>query len=324
MPIKRDASGGQKQPNAALVVKSINTIRILSADMVEQANSGHPGAPIGCAPIAYILFHELMNHSPKNPKWSNRDRFVLSNGHACALLYSVLHLTGYNLTLDDLKQFRQFGSLTPGHPENFVTPGVEVATGKSTIFALRYILIMFRVFLGPLGQGISNAVGLAIAEAHLAAEFNKQGFPIVDHYTYVLCGDGCLQEGISSEACSLAGHLGLGKLIVCYDDNRITIDGDTSLSFTEDVNMRYEAYGWHVQTVDDVNDLDAVRAALEAARAEVSKPSMIKIRTIIGHGSSKEGTNHAHGAPLGATDLANVKQYYGCNPEQVYRAILLY
>lgn len=298
MPVKRTSDGTSKGADIALVTKSINAIRVLSADMVEQANSGHPGAPIGCAPIAYLLFQEYMSHAPNNPKWANRDRFVLSNGHACALLYSMLHLTGYSLTLDDLKNFRQLGSLTPGHPENFVTPGVEVATG-------------------PLGQGISNAVGLAIAEAHLAAEFNKDNFTVVDHYTYVLCGDGCLQEGVSAEACSLAGHLGLGKLIVCYDDNQITIDGDTSLSFTEDVNKRYEAYGWHVQTVSDVNNLSDLRTALDAAKAETARPSLIKIRTIIGHGSAKEGTQHVHGAPLGATDLAKVKQYYGFDPEHV-------
>lgn len=237
----------------------VNTIRILSADMVEKANSGHPGAPMGCAPIAHALFGFIMNYAPKDHKWFNRDRFVLSNGHACALLYSMLHLTGYDLSIDDLKQFRQLGSLTPGHPENFVTPGVEVSTG-------------------PLGQGISNAVGLAIAEKHLAAVYNRDGYNLIDHYTYVLCGDGCLQEGISSEASSLAGHLGLGKLIVCYDDNLITIDGSTSLSFTEDVGKRYEAYNWHVQTVSDGNDIAAINQAIENAKAETHRPSLIKVR----------------------------------------------
>jgi transketolase len=236
----------------------VNTIRILSADMVEKANSGHPGAPMGCAPIAHALFGSIMNYSPKDHKWFNRDRFVLSNGHACALLYSMLHLTGYDLSIDDLKQFRQLGSLTPGHPENFVTPGVEVSTG-------------------PLGQGISNAVGLAIAEKHLAAVYNRDGYDLIDHYTYVLCGDGCLQEGISSEASSLAGHLGLGKLIVCYDDNLITIDGSTSLSFTEVVGKRYEAYNWHVQTVSDGNDIAAINQAIENAKAETHRPSLIKV-----------------------------------------------
>lgn len=229
----------------------------------------------------------------------DRDRFVLSNGHACALLYAMLHLTKYNVSLDDLKGFRQLGSITPGHPENGVTPGVEVSTG-------------------PLGQGISNAVGLAMAEKHLAALYNRDNFEIVDHYTYVICGDGCLQEGISSEACSLAGHLGLGKLIVCYDDNHVTIDGDTALSFTEDVNMRYESYGWHVQTVDDVNDLAKLRQAIDAAKAETNKPSIIKIRTIIGQGSTKQGTGGVHGSPLGATDLAHVKTHYGFDPTQSF------
>lgn len=236
----------------------VNNIRILSADMVEKANSGHPGAPMGCAPIAHVLFGSVMNFAPKHPKWFNRDRFVLSNGHACALLYSMLHLTGYELSLEDLKRFRQLGSLTPGHPENFVTPGVEVSTG-------------------PLGQGISNAVGLAMAEKHLAAVYNKDGFNLIDHYTYVLCGDGCLQEGVSAEACSLAGHLGLGKLIVCYDDNKITIDGNTSLSFTEDVGKRYEAYGWQVLTVEDGNDLNALHQAIEAGKAETERPTLIKV-----------------------------------------------
>lgn len=262
---------------------SINTIRVLSADIVEKAKSGHPGAPMGCAPIAHSLYTKFMNHSPQNPKWANRDRFVLSNGHGCALLYSMLHLTGYDLSLDDLKSFRQLGSFTPGHPENMVTPGVEVSTG-------------------PLGQGISNAVGIAIAEKHLAATFNRDNFNVMDHYTYVICGDGCLQEGISSEACSLAGHLGLGKLklisysmccsiiyhlrkmvhflgklIVCYDDNSITIDGDTNVSFTEDVNMRYAAYGWHVQTVSDVNDTAALDQAIHNAKLVTDRPSIIKV-----------------------------------------------
>ena len=254
---------------------------------------------MGCAPIAHVLWGEMMNYAPLSPDWANRDRFVLSNGHASALLYSMLHLSGYNLPVEELAKFRQLGSLTPGHPENVVTAGVEVSTG-------------------PLGQGLSNAVGLAIAEKHLAATFNKDGFSMVDHFTYVLCGDGCLQEGVTSEASSLAGHLGLGKLIVCYDDNHITIDGSTSLSFTEDVNKRYEAYGWHVQTVDDVTDLAALRASMAAARAEISRPSIIKIRTTIGHGSSKEGTAATHGAALGAADLAGVKTKMGFDAEQSF------
>lgn len=278
----------------------VNTIRILAADTVEKANSGHPGAPMGCAPIAHVLFGNFMNYSPKDPKWFNRDRFVLSNGHASALLYSMLHLTGYDLSLDDLKQFRQLGSLTPGHPENAITPGVEVSTG-------------------PLGQGISNAVGIAIAEKHLAAVFNRDGFNVIDHFTYVICGDGCLQEGISSEASSLAGHLGLGKLIVCYDDNKITIDGNTSLSFTEDVGKRYEAYGWHVQTVEDVNDLPSLSHAIENAQRETGRPSLIKIRTVIGYGSvGKAGTHGVHGAPLGAKDLAATKEKFGFDPAKSF------
>jgi transketolase len=288
MPPKRKASDIErlKSPKKesklsvealAFQKRCIDTVRILSADMVEKANSGHPGAPMGCAPIAYVLFCHIMKFSPSNYQWFNRDRFILSNGHACALLYSMLHLTGYDLTMEDLKAFRQLGSKTPGHPENFLTPGVEVSTG-------------------PLGQGISNAVGIAIAEANLAATFNKPDVSIVDHYTFVLCGDGCLQEGISSEACSLAGHLGLGitqyiiyyflimanyhtgKLIVCYDDNHITIDGDTNLSFTENVELRYQSYGWQVIIVEDGNDVDKLKEAIEAAQKETLKPTLIKVR----------------------------------------------
>ena len=301
---KRPAEGSEHSSKShkgdpKIASRCIDTVRVLSADMVEKANSGHPGAPMGCAPIAHVLFANVMKYNPKSPKWSDRDRFVLSNGHSCALLYSMLHLTGYELSLDDLKKFRQLGSKTPGHPENFLTAGVEVSTG-------------------PLGQGISNAVGLAIAESHLAATFNREGYPIVDHYTYVLCGDGCLQEGVSSEASSLAGHLGLGKLIVCYDDNHVTIDGDTALSFTEDVNMRYQSYGWHVQTVSDVNDIHALQLAIGEAKAVHDKPSLIKIRTIIGQGSLKEGTGHVHGAPLGAADLAQVKEKYGFSSSESF------
>lgn len=226
----------------------INNIRVLAVDMVEKANSGHPGAPMGCAPMAHVLFGSVMNFAPQHPKWFNRDRFVLSNGHACALLYVMLHISGYDVSMDQLKQFRQLGSITPGHPENFLTPGIEVSTG-------------------PLGQGITNAVGMAIAEKHLQGVFSRPGFEsLIDHFTYVICGDGCLQEGVSSEACSLAGHLGLGKLIVLYDDNHITIDGDTFLSFTEDVNKRYESYNWQVITVEDGNNLSALRAAISEAQ----------------------------------------------------------
>lgn len=286
-----------------LITRCINTVRILSADQVEKAKSGHPGAPMGCAPIAHVLFGEIMKFNSQNPLWHDRDRFVLSNGHASALLYSMLHLTGYPVTIEDLKQFRQLGSITPGHPENIMTAGVEVSTG-------------------PLGQGITNAVGLAMAEKHLGALFNKEGLDIVNHFTYVLCGDGCLQEGISSEASSLAGHLGLGKLIVCYDDNHIQIDGDTELAFTEDVNKRYESYGWQVLVIEDGNDIEAIRNALHFAQKETEKPTLIRIRTVIGYGSAKEGTESVHGAPLGASDLASAKVKFGFDPNQVrYREL---
>lgn len=282
--------------SSSLDEKCINTIRVLSADIVEKANSGHPGAPMGMAPIAHLLWSEIMNFNPANPDWSNRDRFVLSNGHACALLYSMLHLSGYAVSIDDLKNFRQENSITPGHPENFATPGVEVSTG-------------------PLGQGISNAVGMAMGEKHLSAVYGED---VCNHFTYVLCGDGCLQEGVSSEASSLAGHLGLGKLIVYYDDNKVTIDGDTALSFTEDVAARYASYNWHVQTVHDVNDLDALRVATRLAQQETGRPSIIKVRTIIGHGSAKQGTGKVHGAPLGKEDIANVKTLFGFNPDESF------
>ena len=271
---------------------SIDTLRLLAVDTVEKAKSGHPGAPMGCAPIAYLLFHKIMRHNPGHFKWPNRDRFVLSNGHASALLYSVLHLTGYEVTLDDLKGFRQWGSRTPGHPELGVLPGVEATTG-------------------PLGQGISMAVGMAMAEKHLAAIYNRPGYDIVDHYVYVLCGDGDMMEGISHEASSLAGTLGLGKLIVFYDDNLISLDGPTDLSFTEDVYKRYEAYHWHVQRVMDGNDLAGIEAAVEAAKAETGRPSLIGVRTVIGYGSPKAGTNKAHGEPLGATDVIASKKFFG-------------
>nr|CCA14012.1 transketolase putative [Albugo laibachii Nc14] len=278
----------------------INTVRMLSADQPSAGKSGHPGAPMGCAPMAHVLFGKTMKFNPKNPLWSNRDRFVLSNGHACALQYSMLHLTGYDVSLDDLKAFRQFGSKCPGHPENFCTPGVEVSTG-------------------PLGQGISNAVGLAMAEKHLAAEFNRDDLRIVDHFTYVITGDGCLQEGVSSEASSLAGHLGLGKLIVLYDDNKITIDGHTDLSFTEDVGKRYEAYGWHVQVVEDGDrDHEAINKAIAEAKKETKKPSLIKVRTTIGYGSLNENTHGVHGAPLKPEDSAQAKERFGLNRDESF------
>jgi transketolase len=264
----------------------INSIRFLAVDAINKANSGHPGLPMGCAPMAFALWDRVLRHNPKNPRWFNRDRFVLSAGHGCMLLYALLHLTGYDsVSLEDIKQFRQWDSRTPGHPETFETPGVEVTTG-------------------PLGQGISNAVGLAIAEAHLAARFNRPGHTLVDHFTYVLMGDGCNQEGVASEAASLAGHLGLGKLIALYDDNHITIDGDTGVSFTEDVLKRYEAYGWHVQHVADGNtDVDAITRALETARSVTDRPSLIKVTTTIGYGSpNKANTAGVHGAALGAEE----------------------
>src|SRR3954468_1136566 len=258
---------------------SIDTIRTLSIDGVQKANSGHPGAPMGAAPMAYVLWTRVLRHAPTQPDWAERDRFVLSAGHASMLLYSMLHLTGYGVSLDDLKSFRQWGSITPGHPEYGLTPGVEGTTG-------------------PLGQGVANGVGMAIAERRLAAEFNRDGHEIIDHHTYVICSDGDLQEGISAEASSLAGHLRLGKLIALYDDNRIQLDGPTAWAFTEDVLGRYAAYGWHVQRVEDGNDIGAINAAIEAAKAD-DRPSIIAVRTVIGYGSpNKSGTQKAHGAPL--------------------------
>jgi len=278
---------------------SIDTLRLLAVDTVEKANSGHPGAPLGCAPIAYMLFHKLMKHNPSNAKWADRDRFVLSNGHASALLYSVLFLTGYDVTLDDLKSFRQWDSRTPGHPERGDTDGVEVTTG-------------------PLGQGIGMAVGMAMAEKHLAAVYIRPGFEVVDHYTYALLGDGDLMEGVSHEAASLAGTLGLGKLIFLYDDNLISLDGPTSLSYTEDALERFEAYHWHVQRVADGNDLKAIEAAVEVAKAETGRPSIIAVRTVIGYGSPKAGSNKSHGEPLGAEAVAATKKFFGFPEDQSF------
>jgi transketolase len=266
---------------------------------VEKAKSGHPGAPLGCAPIAYLLFHKLLKHNPAHSKWADRDRFVLSNGHASALLYSTLFLSGYNVTLDDLKSFRQWHSRTPGHPEYGHTDGVEVTTG-------------------PLGQGIAMAVGMAIAEKHLAAVYNRPGFELVNHHTFALLGDGDLMEGVSHEASSLAGTLGLGKLIFIYDDNLISLDGPTELSYTEDALERFEAYHWHVQRVTDGNDLVALEAAIEAAKAETTKPSIIAVRTVIGYGSPKAGTNKVHGEALGAADTAATKKFYGFPEDQSF------
>ena len=278
---------------------SINALRFLAVDAVEKANSGHPGAPLGDAPIAYLLFHKYMRHNPKHSKWTNRDRFVLSNGHASAMLYGVLHLTGYDLSIEDLKQFRQWGSKTPGHPEYGDTDGVEVTTG-------------------PLGQGFAMAVGMAMAERHLAAVYNRPGFDIVDHHTYGLCGDGDLMEGISHEAASLAGTLGLGKLIFLYDDNLISLDGPTELSFTEDVLKRFEAYHWHVQIVEDGNDLEGIAKAIEAAQGVKDKPSLIAVRTVIGYGSPKAGTNKAHGEALGAEAVKQTKKNLGWPEDKTF------
>jgi len=288
----------------------INSIRFLAVDAVNKANSGHPGAPMGQAPIGYLLFAEEMAYNPKDPAWVNRDRFVLSSGHGCMLQYSLLHLAGYDsVAMDDLKQFRQWGSKTPGHPENFETDGIEVTTG-------------------PLGMGISNAVGLAAAEAHMAAAYNKPDFTLIDHYTYTIAGDGCMQEGISHEACAYAGHLGLGKLIAFYDDNGITIDGHTDLSFTEDVGKRFEAYGWQVITVSDGDkDVGAIRKAIAEAKACTDKPTLIKVKTTIGFGSPNKADSHdAHGAPLGADEAEATRKQLGWGygefevPEHVYAA----
>ncbi len=272
----------------------IDTIRTLSIDMVQKANSGHPGLPLGASPMAYVLWQRYLRHNPRNPHWPDRDRFVLSAGHGCALLYSLLHLTGYDLTLDDLEAFRQWGSRTPGHPETHLTPGVEATTG-------------------PLGQGTANAVGMAIAERFLAARYNRPGHEIVNHRTFALVGDGDLMEGISSEAGSLAGHLKLGKLVYLYDDNHVSLDGPTRQAFTEDVLRRYEAYDWQVLRVEDGNsDLDAIDGAIEVAVSQQNRPTIIAVRTTIGYGSPhKAGTSAAHGSPLGVEEVALTKKALG-------------
>jgi transketolase len=276
---------------------AIDTIRTLSIDGVQKANSGHPGAPMGAAPMAFTLWTRFLRHAPTRPDWPDRDRFVLSAGHASMLLYSLLHLTGYDVSLDDLKSFRQYGSKTPGHPEYGLTPGVEATTG-------------------PLGQGFANAVGMAIAERRLAAEFNRPGHDIVDHWTYTLCSDGDLQEGIASEAASLAGHLRLRKLVALYDDNGIQLDGPTSMAWSEDVPKRFEAYGWGAQRVDDGNDIEAIAEAIARAR-EDDRPSLIAVRTHIGYGSPhRQDTQKAHGQPLGADEVRLVKENYGWDPDR--------
>ncbi len=271
----------------------VNTIRFLAADAVQQAKSGHPGLPMGAAPMAYVLWTRFLHHHPANPAWPDRDRFVLSAGHGSMLLYALLHLTGYDLPLDEIKRFRQWGSKTPGHPEFGLTPGVEATTG-------------------PLGQGLANAVGMAIAERHLAARFNKTGHTVVGHHTYALCSDGDLMEGVAAEASSLAGHLGLGKLLVLYDDNLISLAGKASLSFSEDVPRRFEGLGWHTQAVPDGTDLAAIEKAIRDAKAETGRPSLIAVRTIIGYGAPKKaGTSEAHGEPLGEAELRGAKQALG-------------
>jgi transketolase len=279
---------------------SINTLRFLSVDAVQKANSGHPGMPMGCAPIAYLLYSKHLKHNPQNPKWINRDRFILSNGHGSMLLYSSLHLCGYDVSLDDIKNFRQWGSITPGHPEYHLTPGVETTTG-------------------PLGQGFSNAVGMAIAESYLSSLFNKNDIKILDHYIYGICSDGDLMEGISHEAASIAGHLKLGKIIFFYDDNGITIDGSTSLAFSEDIAKRFDGYGWHVQTVDDVNNLNALESALLTAQKETNKPSIIITKTHIGFGSpNKQDSASAHGSPLGEEEVKLSKKNLGWPEDKTF------
>jgi transketolase len=283
----------------AIDQKAINAIRTLSIDAVEKANSGHPGLPMGAAPMAYVLWSKFLKINPTtSKKWTNRDRFVLSAGHGSALLYSLLHLSGYNVSIDDLKQFRQWNSLTPGHPEVTHTDGVEATTG-------------------PLGQGIAMAVGMAMAEAHLSATYNQENYPIMDHYTYALCGDGDLMEGVSQEAASMAGHMKLNKLIVLYDSNDISLDGPTSKAFTENVGQRFEAYGWEHLFVKDGNDLDEIYTAIETARKS-DKPTLIEVKTVIGYGSVNQGTSKVHGSPLGQEDTKKVKSFYGVNSEEAF------
>jgi transketolase len=279
---------------------SINTIRFLAVDAIQKANSGHPGMPMGCAPIGYALFTKYMNHNPENPNWVNRDRFILSAGHGSMLLYSLLYLSGYSLLMEQLKLFRQWGSLTPGHPEYRLTPGVETTTG-------------------PLGQGFANAIGIALAEAHIAANFNKDDIKIIDHYVYGICSDGDLMEGVSHEAASIAGHLGLGKIIFFYDNNSITIDGSTSLTFSEKVGKRFEAYNWHVQYIEDVNDLGAINKAVKKAQKATDKPSLIVTKTHIGFGSpNKQDTPGAHGSPLGDEEVKLTKRNLGWPEDKTF------
>src|SRR6201989_2339251 len=263
----------------------IDTVRVLSADAVQKANSGHPGTAMALAPMGHVLWTQFMNYNPKNPHWANRDRFILSCGHACILQYNFLYLTGYDLTLDDIKNFRQLNSKTAGHPEYGLCPGVDVTTG-------------------PLGQGFANGVGFAIAQKHLASRFNKPGFELFNYRIFAICSDGDMMEGVTSEAASLAGHLGLGNIIYLYDDNHISIEGNTNITFQEDVARRFEAYGWHVEVLEDGNDVDAINRAVQAAKAETNRPSLIKVRTHIAYGSpNKHDTAGAHGSPLGADEV---------------------
>lgn len=278
--------------SAKLAQQCVDTLRFLSVDMVQKADSGHPGLPLGAAPMAYVLWTKFLKHNPANPHWPDRDRFVLSAGHGSALLYSLLHVTGYDLSIADIQQFRQWGSKTPGHPERGHTPGVEITTG-------------------PLGQGFANAVGMAMAEAQLAARYNRKGHKIIDHRTWVIASDGDLMEGVASEAASLAGHLQLGKLNVLYDDNRVTLSAGTDITFTEDRAARFKAYGWHVQTVAKGNDLDAIEQALQRARRQTKKPSLILVRTHIGYGSPEQDSYKAHGSALGEKDVAATKKNLG-------------
>ncbi|RLT24966.1 MAG: transketolase, partial [Chloroflexi bacterium] len=278
---------------------AVTTIRTLAIDTVQAANSGHPGAPMGCAPMAHAIWMHHLRHAPSTPGWFDRDRFVLSNGHASALLYSLLHLTGYGLTLDDLRAFRQWGSLTPGHPEYGLTAGVEATTG-------------------PLGQGFANGVGMAIAERRLAAEFNRPEHTVVDHRVFAIVSDGDLQEGLASEAASLAGHLKLGKLIYLWDDNLIQLDGPTSTAWSEDVLQRFDAYGWHTSRVADGNDLTAINTAIDAAIVD-DRPSLIAVRTVIGFGSpNKAGSQKSHGSPLGPEEVRLTKAAYGVDPDATF------
>ncbi|RKR83612.1 transketolase [Mucilaginibacter gracilis] len=280
--------------------QGIDTIRVLSADAVQKANSGHPGTAMALAPMAHVLWKEFLNYNPKNTHWANRDRFILSAGHACILQYSILYLTGYDVSLDDIKNFRQMNSKTAGHPEYGLCPGVEVTTG-------------------PLGAGFANGVGFAIAQKYLAATYNKPDFDLFDYHIYTICSDGDMMEGVSAEAASLAGHLELGNMIYLYDDNKISIEGSTDITFNEDVNKRFEAYGWHVQFVDDVNDVHALQLAITNAKAEKQKPSLIRVRSLIAYGSpNKSGTAGSHGSPLGADEIKLVKEFFGFDPEKSF------